>query len=287
MLPPAPLSFSINGNSILPLLKSETLKSFFSPIPYPIRQQILLASQNIFRIWPLLFTSTPDSLVWAAFASHLGHAVAPLVVPCFHSFLLYYIFNPVARWSALKSKSNHVLHPLRTQNPSKAFCVTQSESQSPSNGLCGNIWPPAAFLIQSPTLFPLALPAPATSLLSEAPLPLLRCSKHARLKPLHCLFPLPRNALSPDSHMAYLLAHLQVFVQMAFSHWGFLRFLIATPFPLYHLSSLSCFNFLHCAIGILHRAAVQSCAGWMPVWRNSPSPAPGTGLQQPRGVAYP
>lgn len=121
------------------------------------------ALQNIFRIWPLLFTSTPDSLAWAAFASHLGHAVAPLVVPCFHSFLLYYIFNPVARWSALKSKSNHVLLPLPTQNPSKAFRVTQSESQSPYNGLCGNIWPPAAFLIQSPT------PSPLLSLLQPPP----------------------------------------------------------------------------------------------------------------------
>lgn len=181
------LHFLNKWQAILPLLRSNTLKSFFSPIPYPIHQQILLASQNTFRIWPFL-TSTAASLVWAAITSHLGHTVAHLVVPCFYSFPLYCIFNLAARWSWLKSKSNHAPHPLLAQNPSKASRVTQSESQSPYNGLHGNIWPPAAFLIQSPALFSLVLPAPATSLLPEAPLLLHRYAKHAPISSL-CVVP--------------------------------------------------------------------------------------------------
>lgn len=135
----------------------------------------------------------------------------------------------------IKKMSNHVRLPVPTQNLSKVSHATHNESQSPSEGLHGNIYlhpsPPAAFQIQSPALFSFTLSVPQNLLM------LLRYAKHAPVSLcLGMLFSQRVTWLAYPSPSG--LCSKGIF-SLRLSN--FLK--IVAPLPLYHLSPLSCFFF--------------------------------------------
>lgn len=235
MLPPTAFSFSIHGNSVLPLLRSETLESFSSPSPLtpsnpPANSvgfmkyvQNLTTAPHFARCPPGLRCHIFSPWSCSSFLDGPLLLLSPCPVLC---------LQPSSQMELIKNKSKHVpplfktLQRLPMSLGVKAKVLTMA--------LLGNIWPPAAFLIPSPC-FPPCSPCSShlISLLSEAPCAAPQIWQACCcLKPLHCLFPPPGNALPPKSHMACFLTPSSLCSNVTFSR-RFSHFLNCnTPSPL-------------------------------------------------------